>query len=81
MVAAYYVTTRYLLPPETLQDELHFELRDPPGEGGAPPDLFREVASELPSTPDGVIFTFATKEVLPRVRQAGALLWSRPEGH
>jgi hypothetical protein len=79
LVAAHYVTTRYL-QPEAVQEELHLERREPPGEGGASAALFRDVAGVLPSSQEGVIFTVSTKEVLPRVREAGTVLWSREGG-
>ena len=76
IVAAYYVTTRYLDAPETLQDELHFELAEPPADGGAPPERFRDVAAGFPWPPEGVVFTFDTRATLPRVRRVGAVLWA-----
>jgi len=77
IVAAYYVTARYLEPPSPVQEELHLELREPPGEGGAPPQLFREFANDvLPATREGVIFTFPTTAILPRVREAATVLWT-----
>ena len=77
--AAYLVTTRYF-DPEALQDELHLELNEPPEEGGAPAALFLELGHELGEA--GVsdfVFTFPPRVILSRVRDAGALLWSREE--
>ena len=75
--AAYPATTRYF-DPETLQDELHFELSEPREEGGAPAALFHEMGNALGEA--GVsdfVFTFPPRAILCRARDAGALLRSR----
>ena len=87
VVAAWFVTTRYPADDsssEALQEELHHELAEPPGEDGASRLFFREFSRVVPAWRYGIdeprlqiVWTFPTRSLLPRVRDAGACLWSR----
>jgi hypothetical protein len=77
---AYLVTASYPEADGTswTQDELHFELDDPPGGGGADAERFLRVGHDLRSR-EGVIFTFTTLRRLTRVREVGLLVCERDE--
>jgi hypothetical protein len=80
IVAAYWVRAIYLDAPNESQeqDELHFELRDPPVDR-APSELFREISDVLPprsaGRPQSFIFMIPPVDVLPSVRQAGIRIY------
>ena len=79
IAAAYLVTTR-CFDPQTLRDELRLELSELPGLGGAPPAPFSDPGRALAgSGVSDFVFAFPPRAILTRVRDPGALVWSREE--
>ena len=81
--ACWFVTTRYLeteFDVESLQEELHVELEQPPGDGGAPKELFLELAGLIGSTQwrgGWCTFSIVPASKLPALHNAGVCLWRR----
>ena len=70
--AVYWLTVLHDTPKgSTAQDELHFELAEPPEEA-AGPEQYRELRDVLPATVGSTLtWSIAPERILPDVRRAG----------